>query len=215
MKVCIGIPIYGDVPHLFLAALSSLIAQAPVPAIIKLKVGDSLVCRARNSLAADFLETDCTHLLFIDSDLGFTPADVTRITSHPEPLVGGLYPLKREGDAIQWCGNGTLSEEPVREDGLQRVRYLGTGFLCIARTVLEQIIAADGPDIAYLADETHRPEHDFFQVGVKNTATGRRYLSEDWAFCQRWLDLGGAVWADTQVRLRHHGRITWPLAHQS
>ena len=216
MKVCIGIPIYGDVPAVFLAAISTLIAQAPVPASIKLKVGDSLVSRARNSLVADFLEMpDCTHILFIDSDLGFTAEDVKRITSHNVSVVGGWYPLKREGSEVQWCGNGALTEEPIHPNGLQRVRYIGTGFLCIARSVFEEIIEVDGPQIAYLADETHRPEHDFFQVGVRDTATGRRYLSEDWAFCQRWLDLGGEVFADTHVRLRHHGRITWPLAHQS
>jgi hypothetical protein len=35
-------------------------------------------------------------------------------------------------------------------------------------------------------------------------ATGT-YLSEDFAFCKRWTDLGGEIWADLDSRLDHVG----------
>ncbi len=41
-----------------------------------------------------------------------------------------------------------------------------------------------------------------------------RYLSEDWFFCQRWLDLGGEVWADCCVAVRHIGPVVFPLETQ-
>ncbi len=36
-----------------------------------------------------------------------------------------------------------------------------------------------------------------------------RYLSEDYAFCRRWRDLGGRIYVDTQSKLTHHGSYTY------
>jgi hypothetical protein len=217
-RVFIGIPIYGSAPALFISSLTAFAAAMPIHARISFKVGDSLVSRARNSLTADFLASDCTHLLFIDSDLGFTPQDIVRITSHNEHVVGGIYPLKTEG-ALQWCGNGSVEDAPtvVREDGLQEVRFIGTGFLCISRDAFVKIIAHDHDGLCVYESDSpgHRSEFDFWRVGVRPTADKRRrYLSEDWYFCQRWLELGGKVFADTRVILRHEGRAVWPLQSQ-
>jgi hypothetical protein len=35
------------------------------------------------------------------------------------------------------------------------------------------------------------------------------YLSEDYAFCRRWRDLGGEVWADAESPLTHVGHATY------
>jgi hypothetical protein len=35
------------------------------------------------------------------------------------------------------------------------------------------------------------------------------YLSEDYAFCRRWRDLGGEVWADIENPLTHVGHATY------
>ena len=35
------------------------------------------------------------------------------------------------------------------------------------------------------------------------------YLSEDYAFCRRWRDLGGEVWADVEARLTHVGHAAY------
>lgn len=61
-----------------------------------------MVARARNRLLADFLETDCTHSVQIDSDMGFPPrliVDMLRANLH---VVGALYPLKQ----IDWARVG-------------------------------------------------------------------------------------------------------------
>lgn len=119
---------------------------------------------------------------------------------------------------------------------------MGTGFLLVKRTVFERMIAAHGREIGYISDATKRPEFDFWSVGGYETpddgnfiynpellaevmAFGlseddakqvlrRRYLSEDWYFCQRWLGLGGEVWGDTRVILKHIGIATYPLRSQ-
>ncbi len=187
---------------------------------------DPSVERARNVLTANFLETDCAHLLFIDSDIAFMPRDVERITSHDEDVVGGIYPLKTMSREVTWCGNGvgspqSASPEPtvqslVREDGLQEVGCIGTGFLCIARRVFEKILETDAEKIRYQQDwPPYRREHAFWRQTVREVGGQRRFLTEDWNFCYRWRELGGKVFADTQVILRHAGRAIWPLDLQN
>ena len=41
-----------------------------------------------------------------------------------------------------------------------------------------------------------------------------RYLSEDWYFCQRWIDIGGEIFAHTGVVIRHQGQAVYPLKTQ-
>ena len=174
---------------------------------------DPSVERARNILTANFLESDCTHILFVDSDVGFSPEDVARIGSHDEPVVGGIYPLKNMNPEVQWCGNGLPSSgaPDARPDGLMPVKYIGTGFLCIARSVFEKIIEHEEGAISYRQDfAPHRREHAFWMQGVRKD----RFLTEDWYFCDRWLDMGGRIFADTRVILKHAGRAEWPLPFQ-
>jgi hypothetical protein len=36
-----------------------------------------------------------------------------------------------------------------------------------------------------------------------------QYLSEDYAFCRRWRDLGGEIFADFDSRLTHVGHASY------
>lgn len=222
IKLFIGLPIYAQVPAFFLQSLLALQACKPIFTAdgreIKITIGMSQgdgVARSRNQLSADFLATDCTHLLFIDCDLIFSPQHVVRIVSHDVPLVGGLYPKKQDTDEIEWVLNSLPDTEPDAS-GLQAVRYIGTGFLCVQRPVFQMMIDHLGAQIEFTADYgKRRTEHDFWPMGVYQYPDGtRRYLSEDWYFCQRWLDLGGKVLADTRVLIKHLGPAVYPTLQQ-
>jgi hypothetical protein len=41
-----------------------------------------------------------------------------------------------------------------------------------------------------------------------------RYYSEDWTFCENWRDLGGKVWVDKRVLLKHTGSYAYDFAQQ-
>lgn len=221
IKLFIGLPIYSQVPAFFLQSLLALQARKPlrtpdgrdIRIEIHMSQGDG-VARSRNQLTADFLASDCTHLLFIDCDLIFSAEQVARIVSHDVPLVGGLYPKKQEGP-VEWVLNSFPATEPD-DNGLHPVRYIGTGFMCIQREVFERMIIRWGTEIEFTGDYgKRRREHDFWPMGVYTYPDGtRRYLSEDWYFCQRWLDLGGTVLADTRVIVKHLGPAVYPLASQ-
>ena len=60
---------------------------------------ESLITRARNYLVDEFLHrSDCTHLLFLDSDISFDPRDVIALLALDKDVIGGPYPKK----AIKW-----------------------------------------------------------------------------------------------------------------
>lgn len=176
-------------------------------------IGDSLVSRARNSLSAAFLKTDCTHLLFIDSDMTFYPEDVAKMLAHDLPIIAGFYPKKQA--ELAWVMNALPNEGPDAR-GLQKVRYAGTGFMLIARGVFERM-RDEFPELAYHPDSDPKgTEWDFWQVGVYHSKIDgfRRYLSEDWFFCQRCLDMGIPVYMDTSIVAEHIGEVAFPLPDQ-
>ena len=39
----------------------------------------------------------------------------------------------------------------------------------------------------------------------------KKYLSEDWAFCSRWRNIGGKIYADTSIALRHIGKVPYTI----
>lgn len=219
-KVFIALPVYGGLDVFFTQSLIKVLNDAPCELMLRMNPGDSLVSRSRNTLTADFLESDATHLLFIDSDLIFSGEQIARIVTHDEDIVGGFYPKKQEGP-VQWVCNGHLVPNEPRADGLQEVRYMGTGFLCVKRCVFDRMIELY-PELSFKADHRDRIEHDFWTVGVYRSAecgvrsaeSPGRYLSEDWYFCQRALDAGFKVYGDTRIVLKHVGQAIYPLKSQ-
>ena len=214
LKLFIGLPIYAQVPTFFLQCLLNYQKHEPVETVIHIAQGDG-VARSRNALTAEFLKSDCTHLLFIDSDLIFSADHVARLLSHRVDIVGGFYPKKQDGK-LEWVINTLPAPMPTpTAEGLQAVKYIGTGFMLIARGVFERMMKAH-PEIEFIEDYGLRTKAwDFWSMGVyrENDGTGR-YLSEDWYFCQRWLDLGGTIYGDTGVAIKHVGPVIFPLKSQ-
>lgn len=212
-RVFVALPVYGGYHAQFVPCLARLIQSPPQNATFQIHAnpGDSLVSRSRNRLAAQFLRSDCTHLLFLDTDLIFSSDQIGRLISHDLPLVCGLYPKKQT--ELAWVCNTRADFGPADPDsGLQRILYGGTGCMLIRRDVFEKI-AKVFPDIAYDPDDGEDPGlyHDFFKVGVCVAQGRRRYLSEDWFFCEMAMQCGIRVMMDTRVVLKHVGEAVYPL----
>ena len=173
---------------------------------------ESLISRARNTLTAKFLHNkDSTHLMFIDADIGWEPWHLMVMLCRDVDVIGGLYPMKSL--PVKWCVNGFPGAEEG-PDGLQEVSKTGTGFMLIKRHVFEKLNAhpATKPfanDIG-LPPELNPYMKTYFDTAVREN----RYYSEDWTFCENWRDLGGKVWVDKRVLLRHTGTYVFDYATQ-
>jgi hypothetical protein len=175
---------------------------------------DPYIVSARNTAAADFLESKCTHLMFIDADIIFLAAHIERLLSHDEAIVGGLYPKKCEGP-MKWVCNALPERPPIDERGLLPLRHIGTGFMLIKRVVFEAMLQVESDKLLYYEDEIDRPLWNFFRMPLTVDDKGKpRLVSEDWNFCNVARERGFKVYADTNVILKHIGTVVFPLKTQ-
>ncbi len=181
-----------------------------LPFAVATMTNESLITRARNALVARFMASSASHLLFVDSDIGFSADAVLRLLGHGRPVIGGLYRSKTS-ERQEWVA--TLPEAVagaparVRRDtttGAVEVLAIGTGFLLIHREVLAAMTRAH-PQTRYRGDDG--PMHALFATGIEPDAKPGEgaYLSEDYHFCARWRAMGGEIWCDPAIRLEHHG----------
>ena len=216
--------------------LASLAAQYGMDVRFFYLFNESLITRARNYLVDEFLRSDCTHLMFIDSDIGFDPNDVIALAviaseGSDKHIVCGPYPkkciawekIKRAvdkgfadknpenleryvGDYVFNPKEGTGSialDEPVE------VLEGGTGFMMIQRAALEKFQAAY-PQYMYKPDHVRTEHFDgsreilmAFQAEVDPES--KRYLSEDYWFCQKSWEIGVKTWLCPWMKLSHMG----------
>lgn len=164
---------------------------------------------ARNTAATDFLDTDYTHLLFLDADIILKWAHIERMLSHDVDIVGALYCKKTQGK-MQWVCNGLPDRPPVDERGLLPLKHIGTGCLLVKRGVFLAMLEKYRDEMDYLEAEIDKQRWDFFPMRIVN----RRMISEDWFFCDRARALGYTVYGDTNVLLGHIGTVVFPLDTQ-
>lgn len=205
---------------------------------------ESLITRARNYCVDEFLRSDCTHLLFVDSDIGFNPQDVIALLAlqsedSPYDVIGAAYPKKciswekiktavDKGYADQNPQNleqfvGDFVFNPVFENGAKeavikldepaKVLEIGTGFMLIRRETFDKYKAAY-PELSYLPDHVRtehfdgtREIHAYFDCIIDPVS--RRYLSEDYMFCQNINKMGGAIYLCPWMTLQHTGSYTF------
>jgi hypothetical protein len=233
INLVIATPCYGgQISAVYGLSLLKLQARMRAYRGFNLKVlvkdGDALITRARASLLSQFLDDpSATHLLFIDADIGFEPDQVVRLIECGADMCAAVYPIKR----IDWqrMKNALSGAQPnpaaslqyalevedpnavIANSGFIKVRYAGTGFLMIRRAVLERM-CVHYPQLRYKRDHSidAATESDnrfaLFECAITEDGT---YLSEDFAFCKRWTDMGGEIWADLNSRLHHIGPMTF------
>lgn len=219
---CYGGMVFKDYMQSIIAAMHEA-ARYGVQLTLALLGNDALITRSRNSLVSSFLnESRATHLLFIDADISFEPEQLIRLLRADKDVVAGMYPIKD----YDWERHGTQGET-VSEAGMHYVGtplpateaewdgdfvtavYAGTGMLMVKRAAIERMIAAY-PRLRYSGIHAFpRPkksaatQYALFECLIEED-TGL-YLSEDYAFCHRWREIGGKVWLDTAGRLTHTG----------
>lgn len=224
-------PVYGKIDVPFVQCLMGMLSTSSIVQMWDFLPGDSLVNRARNNLAKRFLAgfpgadgagnpVTVKHdwMLFLDTDLVFKAEDVELLYNyamkHGPSIYCGAYPIKQIKPKVVF--NNMPNCLPDAE-GIVEVREAGTGFMLIHRNVFEQMQEKFRDQIEYTVDMglSKEPEEiawDFFSVGVyfDTLLKKKRFLSEDWYFCQRWRELGGKVLMHTRISCNHIGVFNYP-----
>ena len=134
-SVIIATPAYsGTFTHEYVASLLAAQCELQSAGVAMgwcVEPGTALLGYARAKLAAAFLASGASHLLMVDSDIGWDAADVIRLLRHDVPLVAGICPHRHEAHAGQWA----LHQPPgaLRDPGMGKeilTRQPGPGRTC-------------------------------------------------------------------------------------
>ena len=227
MKLFIATPMYGGIAkNQYTISMQNLIVKLSQRGhtISTTTIGnESLITRARNTLAHKFLKTDCEAMLFIDADHGWDADDVVRMIESGKDLIGAIYPMK----GINWenvraaalAGKENLEEysghfainlleesQAFNSSQPFKVKDIGTGMMFISRKVFETI----EPNCKkYINNNVGNTGIEFGEMVTEYFTTfideSSILLSEDYAFCRLWQQTGGDVWSAPWVRISHSG----------
>tara|TARA_B100001964_G_C13991355_1_gene490796 strand:+ start:21 stop:695 length:675 start_codon:yes stop_codon:yes gene_type:complete len=171
---------------------------------------DSMVQKARDILTAKFLRTKNSHILWLDADVDWKAKDVLRLLSHDKDIVCGIYPKKRF--PIEYPIVWTEDDKDVDEDGLIEIVGAGAGFLLIKREVMEKMVEAY-PEKKYIAPDAIQEKDQYLDLevyGLWDTYIENEvFYGEDISFLKRWRAIGGKVFLDTKVYLKHIGSYAY------
>lgn len=243
-KLFVATPMYGGqcagMYTKSMCDLTALCSQYGIELRSFFLFNESLITRARNYCVDEFLRSGYTHLMFIDSDIGFDPNDVIALLAlagddHPYDIISGIYPKKCISweKIVQAVNKGVADEDPSKLDDFvgdfvfnpvmdektkqygiplsepAEVLETGTGFMMIRRRTFEAFDQTY-PEYSYKPDHVRTENFDgsreimmYFQAEV--CPETKRYLSEDYWFCQKVRKAGGRVWIVPWMRLYHVG----------
>ena len=172
--------------------------------------GDPYLAKVRNKIATVFLKNhpSATDLFFIDDDVGFPEEAAMRLIRSDKDVIAGIYPKK--DDIAQYPVEMQVDMETkglIRDGDLCLAAFVPTGFLRIKRHVLEKMAAES--QTYFDKDNTGGDMEIFniFEMGY-SPADGK-WWGEDYAFCQRWRNMGGEVWVDPNIPFTHRGSKIW------
>jgi hypothetical protein len=240
-KLFVATPMYGgQCAGMFaksISDLSALCANYGIPLQMYFLFNESLITRARNYCCDEFMRSDASHMLFIDSDIGFNPQDIIAMmalqTQDEEKyeIIGGPYPKK----CISWEKIKAAVDKGVADEdanvlekfvgdfvfnpkgGQQSIAIgepcevleIGTGFMMITKKAMQRF-ADTYPEYMYKPDHVRTEHFDgtreimmFFQAEVDPET--KRYLSEDYWFCQKAQKANIKTWLCPWMKLQHVG----------
>lgn len=232
-KLFIATPMYGGMCAGFytqsILTLSNVCAQHNIGLSFSFMFNESLITRARNALTHQFLKSDSTHLMFIDSDIKFLPEHIIPMIQADKEIICGIYPKKEiNWDSVKQAMNNNIPDDRLKfHTGsfvVNLVDYAGTvtvpiaqpveifnggtGFMLIKREVFEKLgekVPEYTNDVGDLSGTMQQQEKikEFFATSIEPETN--RLLSEDYHFCREWRMAGGKVWAAPWCQLAHIG----------
>lgn len=229
-KIYIATPCYDAIVTmqytLSLLRLVTFLNQNNIKFVIDFMGNESLITRARNKLLGKFMASDCSHLLFIDSDIEFPEQAVIDLLQFNKDVVCCTYPKKTfnwnkfmysmnnevnskesvESRGLDYAYNAEYDDnhEIIKHDNFIKVKHASTGFMMITMNIVQKLCNKH-KELEIISDDLSEKDtsiYGLFCCMIKD----KMYLSEDYSFCQRVNDIGGEVWISINHNLNHIGK---------
>ncbi len=229
VRINIATPAYGGVYcSEYVKTLYRLLSTKGATSYSFSEVDYSDIVLSRNYLISNFYfnQPKCSHILFMDSDMGFPTELIQQMVELNEPVVGVVAPA-RTIDLEKLHQLGHLPYEQAYQQSLKfigkshqphpknprfgKVTSIGTGLLLISRAAIDTMIT----QIPEVVDNQRFKKYPFanrfsqFITPFDKVRLEDRELSEDFSFCHRWTNhCEGQIYAGTDFEIEHVSKLT-------
>jgi hypothetical protein len=212
MKLMIATPAYsGNVTIPYALSFSQtvgLLASNNIQVQPLITASGSLLVAERNRIVQAFWESDCTHLLCIDADLGWAPQAVLAMLNTGKEFVAGCYPARGKVREFLFRPvknkNGTIVQDETHKH-LLKMEYVPAGFMLIARSVIKKM-QDKHPELYYSPKDPRSKEESaycFFNTEIWDG----EFWGEDYTFCRKAREAGVEIWVDPLIQFDHAGTV--------
>lgn len=207
----------------YVGSLYRLMARSPRSgtSYVLTRISYADVEHARNYLVSNFYYNlpKCSHILFVDDDMGFEPDLVESMIRLGEDVVGaichkrslnlkklhslGTMPYAQAlANSLEFIGKPRRGAE--RKGGFVSVAACGAGILLVSRSAIARMIET----IPSIVKESKHPAIEKFIHAFDKIRLDTEEFSEDISFCKRWTEAcRGTIWASTSSPIRHVGTM--------
>ena len=233
IKLFVATPVHSHVSIHYtqsIFGLQRLCNEKKIPIMLHM-MQSSLVTQGRNLCVADFLNSECTHMLFIDSDILFKAESIIKMIEKNQEVLSIPYPMKNilwhkvldkwrgipsmNFEQASTCGNvfpikiknGTEDIDVI--DDMVELTHSMTGCMLIKRQVFDKMIK-EYPDLtihqdSIIDDKLVRKKNLYNFFDTYYDKENKLYLGEDFAFSRLWTKIGGKCMALITEYITHVG----------
>jgi len=209
MKIFIATPAFDGKTYVqytcALARTIDLLVKNGIQYQIAINTSGSLLVAERNRINKMFLQSECTHMLCIDSDLGWPEHAVLGMLKHDVDFVAGLYPCRHDKAFIFRPVYGENKSLVKNENGLLKMEYIPAGFMLIKRNVIEKMHAVFS--FLYFEPKQKEMKNENGYCLFNTELIDGEFWGEDYVFCRRAREAGFEIWVDPLIEFDHAGQI--------
>ena len=233
ISIFVATPVHSDVSiHYFKACLEfqkeCFVRKIPVMFQV---MKSSLVTQGRQLCVSGFMESNCSHMLFIDSDISFNFKMVERMINYDKEICLVPYPIKgldfdkiksriKEGSTLdpRVLGNQYTMSVPdpsnVKvENGFIEVERGPAGCMLIKKEVIEALIK-EYPEFTInqhtlIDGKLVKRKHMYNFFDTYWNKEDKTYTGEDFYFCKLAKHAGIKMYALVDEYISHHGEFSY------
>lgn len=199
-KIFIAIPTYdGDVSYQCTGNLVKTVSLFQKHGIsCDVRFASHLIIQvARNALVDEFLKSDCTHILFIDSDQGWQPEKILEMYKMDQEFIAGAIRYKQDDESypliLDTEKDGQLKYGPFN---LVKAFRIGVALALVKRIVFDKI------DSYHILPKSNKYGKEYFAFYIK----GFEYQGEDNDFCDKLRKSKVNLWIYPNIETKHIGK---------
>jgi len=182
-----------------------------------------------------YYDTDVEYLLWVDSDISYSPLDLKKMLEFDVDVIGGNYPKKKidvrtllqtaslmqnltgEVDA-QSCleasfeyvvGGQTNIIQGGDLDGLSTCEMLGMGMMLMKREGADKLISWCDKNMTKKSWPWNGKMIEGYGVFDSSVNSDGHNLAEDFAFCSRLKEAGIKLYFHPRMKIRHSGYMAF------